>query len=262
MITHIIPRTETIVDWAGNGATILDSVTSVTKGTARVFVDMEVGVAVFHPIVKALIPLTIAGLVFCLFESIYEIFYLYKTANFMKKNSLEKIYTRYFNLSERKIAEIQKKIIDNPALKFKDLEKKALDERYVCLEKRVAPWCAAKIKHKIDHLMILSTDSRPSVRAFAKPQIEELLNDISDQCKKKMLVHIIGLISIAIAVVSFVLVLAIVPPAGVAIFASLTGIIILFSIARMMMERGVFTQPGWTFSFNSCLPACCQAKNV
>lgn len=230
--------------------------------------DLQLGLPKFFSI--AMIPFAIIGLVLSFLEIFYEYDNLLRglklrwNLNFSKDASkedlaanLEMIRKTFLELDQKIVkqigAYIDEKMPDMPIdvrrAKFNDIADRAREIQHKNLVRRISPRLALEIK---ENLVQLQADLHCNENG-AIERARELLNDLDIQTSKKLLVHTVGLFSLMLSAASYALLLVTFPHvAFVAIGLALASII--FYLIRYLIDNGMFSQKGWHFSMDACIP--------
>lgn len=230
-----------------------------------------------HPfIIKALtLPIATIGLILCFFEAIYEVYSIYKITKLMielnreeNKNSrqtllkrLRKLNDKYFSLNSDEVLKITlvlKKQFPNLSTEKlqKKFDKKAikyLQIKFAQLARRISPWCATKVLLELKCIIKQLEDSDEQVQNEGIDQATRLIQAINQQSLKKLLIHLLGLIVILITIIGLSFMIAGLSATGILI--PLLGVVGAgLALLRYLLEKGLLTQRGWTFSIDSCIP--------
>ena len=284
------------IEWMGKFVNAMDLLVSSASAAIRfaAYLAIYYGDKVLSTILPAvhnliLVPTAIAGLVFSVFETIYEVYYLIKIANLrskltfintptaedlandatlkkmveIQKKNLDVIESKYLKLDPHQVNRVRTYVkealhisdISDPVKSrttFHAIAEKARKIKSDNLERHLSPKLAEDIK---EHLLItrLSLEhSNPDVQRKAVATALCLMQDIDTQTRKKVLIHMTGLLSIIASVLGYALLLA-VPGLGPALLG-LAIASILFTVVRYLLDNGTFNQKGWSFSVEDCLP--------
>lgn len=156
--------------------------------------------------------------------------------------TLSRIYNHYFELSPDEVQELSI-ISDREALK--DLATLKFQMKLDSLSRKVRPWIVKELYSYI----VPFKESR-----FEPISIEHgtfLIDIMHEQSKKTILVHIVGLIALAIAVISIVLSFILCPPA-LPIVLTVIGLTLEFG--RYFAPTAFLDEPTWRWNLTSCLP--------
>lgn len=207
--------------------------------------------------------LNILGLIFTGLETIFESYNFYKDGKFLVslkpfRNNLETtkevlttLYQDYFQLNEEEVA-----VLSNLCHKIANSseEKKCIMQGIQWMEMkkaelihRVHPWAAERIERELTPLLLerLSDPEDQDAHTIAA----NLLKIIRQQSWKKVVVHVLGLLTLGIQGVSYSLMLL-----GVPFSILFFGLFFLCYFSRYFIMRGTFDQEGWRFSAADCIP--------
>ncbi len=141
------------------------------------------------------------------------------------------------------------------------------------LERRVRPWCAQEIARKLPDLMakLNNPDLSAEERRDARVEAEALMNKLDTQSRKKLAIHIVGLIALAISAAGFLCTL-VACPALIPFFLLIGGGLV--STLSYIYGKAALDQEGWGMSprlaFEATMPPvawlyykmqdCCSAE--
>lgn len=281
------------IEWMGKFVSTLDFLVSSASAAIRFIAYLAIyyGDKVLSNVLPALhklilVPTAIAGLVFSVFETVYEVYHLIKIASLRSKLTFIPTPTAEHLADDatlRKVVEIQKKnldIIESKYLKlyphqvnrvrtyvsevlhiseplqsrntFNAIAEKARKIKSDNLARHLSPKLADDIKENL--LLTRHSLEHPNLDVQKKALATALclLQDIDTQTRKKLVIHVTGLLSIITSVVGYALLLA-VPGLG-PVLLGLAIVSILFTVMRYLLDKGTFNQRGWSFSVEDCLP--------
>lgn len=244
----------------------------------------------FLPMLLGLLvaPLAIIGLTLSFFEAVYEIYNLVKIAQLRGRvtfnkttiseedlqnptkfdmqvqkqkanlDAIERTFLKLYPHQEEKISNFitEKLGITEPSQRrriFNHLQEKARDIKLQNMERRLSPALAKTIQEALllTRSQLDSKDRKLQLVGLSKADC--LMHDVDTQTRKKLAIHITGLISIAVYVVGYALLLTgLVHIAPILLGLTIAGV--LFCVIRYLLDKGTFHQEGWKFSLKDCLP--------
>jgi hypothetical protein len=174
---------------------------------------------------------------------------------------LEYFEKEYLTLSP----EATQKIITYVETKFPDLgeeEKNAkivettqqmLGAKRASLDRRVRPWCGQKIADELLPLLckLRSPLTPKNEKEQTNIEAQKLLKTIDIQAKKKLLVHTLAIIAIALTIIGAILTLVAAPYLLPLVLMGMGG---AFAMTRYFLINGLQDEEGWNFSVKKCLP--------
>lgn len=179
---------------------------------------------------------------------------------------INKLQRKYLHISPKKIQGVVEKVnksFQGTAQEKMDKIKSELNDtlkgQKTKLARRIGSWLVKEIDMKIDRIYSGLHSLDPVVKEAAMVEAEGIIKDIDAQTKKKMIIHIIGIIALAITMVAIVAFLVGCPYVAVAI---LFGVGMAFGIARYVAYKGYFEQRGWNFSALNLLPEFLQKETL
>jgi hypothetical protein len=275
---------ETFIDTAGKVAKAIDNslifvtvATHIASFAERVIqkaLHSSQTITIFSVVNQILaLPLGIAFAILAVIEAVYEGVNFARCYSLMSKLSgsdvaqekkvvanLTKIHQQYFALDKAESSRITtfiEKHFDQytegeKAQKYEEISAKLISVKYADLARRISPHFSEEIATDLQSVIQgLQSDSR-SERLESLEKGRELLQTVSTQCKKKLLVHFVALTAIVASMLSIAaLCLGF---GGVAFIAALTALGILLSITHYAIEKGLLSQRDWNFSIEAAIP--------
>lgn len=275
---------ETFIDTAGRIAKAVDTalvwVTGIIQASAlagRVIhkaLHPLQNFQIFSVVSKILtIPLGIVFAVLSVIEALYEGTNFIRCYSLMSKltnsdlateatvvGNIKKLHERFFSISDSKSSKITAYIEkqfhgfsqSEKAEKYDMIAGKLLAVKYADLARRISPSHAEEVTEMLDTVIKGLQSENQSDRLQALENGRTLLQTISTQCKKKLLVHFVALAAIAISMVTLVALFSGV--GSIIFFALLTIASILLTITHYALENGLLPEKGWNFSAEACIP--------
>ncbi len=165
-------------------------------------------------------------------------------------SKLKKLSKRYFQLnpsettqlkelSEKEFPKLSK---EESYIKLELMKENALKRKMVNLSRRIRPWCVAEISGEIHEVLKNLTSPNQKIRENAAIKGAEILKNIDIQAKKKLLVHIIGIIAIGIFATGLILSSLAVP---FLVPAILFGVGMTVALGRYLFYRKVLDSKRW-----------------
>jgi len=275
---------ETFIDTAGKTAKAIDSalifvtaathVGSLAEKVIHKALHSSSTITIFSVVNKILaLPLGIAFAVLAVIEAVYEGVNFARCYSLMSKFSgsdvaherkvvanLTKIHRQYFALDKAESSRITTFIEKHfeqcseseKAQKYENISAKLINVKYADLARRISPHFSEEIATNLQSVIQGLQSDNQSERLESLGKGRELLQTVSTQCKKKLLVHFVALTAIAASMLSTAaLCLGF---GGVAFIAALTVLGILLSITHYALENGLLTQRDWNFSVDAAIP--------
>lgn len=200
--------------------------------------------------------LNFVGLGLSTIEFILESISLFKSVSFFlsifsfkndDKNALENLNAlkiRYFTISNDEEKNLQK-IAKKKDLNIEDLRARLLKIKENKLMHRIRPWAAEKLKEAFKK-GLLEEGSELNL-----DEAKELLYSIKAQSVKKAIVNLVGVASLLLALIYFILIIVEVP---FIIPLILFGAFFALSMTRYLLAKGTLEQNGFQFSLSDCVP--------
>jgi hypothetical protein len=160
---------------------------------------------------------------------------------------LQNLQERFFALKPNEKLAIERlaadptKTPEEVQAKINRMTEKTLQVKYAQLARRISPWCAEKLAKAVNRIDVL-----------AEKEIQDILDTVAIQAKKRIILHIVAILSILFAVVATVLILIACPITGIALAFSIVSTLLL--ITHYLIENGMMSQKGWAFSPKACIP--------
>ncbi|MBM3207081.1 MAG: hypothetical protein FJZ57_00515 [Chlamydiae bacterium] len=174
-------------------------------------------------------------------------------------NDAEYINDKYLILTEKektKIESIVKKSFSGQsetfiAAKIEETEANWLHVKSNNLARRVAPWCAIEISHRLNPILQDLKSSNPEIKKQAIKDMKELLSTSEIQAKKFLILHSVSLVIFALSACVAIASLALFPP-----LVPLVGMttILIASTVSYVAHEGMIKQKGWKFCAGDLIP--------
>lgn len=227
---------------------------------------------ILEPIIRA-IPTLIFGLVICIIEGIYEIICVVRSIVLIENlstetdqdlaRSLEYLHANYFSLNQSEVERIEGIVRskfdgdrwDEERLK---MQESLLDVKRTNLERRVRPWCGGAVQASVNRLLGALRNPPDlddgSYRAVYEANVLEaraLVQMVKDQGKKELIIHIVGILTLAISAAGFILSMIACPALIPILLLAVGG---AMSTISYFFGRGVLDHAGWDFDWRAAFP--------
>ncbi len=172
---------------------------------------------------------------------------------------LKNLHRQYFSISS-----IEREKIDRIARhRFPDFSRTELDKKKdeiatalvnrkaSNLARRIQDWSVHELNEKLDPLIQKLSHADPEVRAQAYEEANKLLKSVDIQAKKKMVAHIIGIISIIFVASGLIAGLGACPYILPIVLLSIGGGV---ALARYYFSLSCWKTRGWHFEISECIP--------
>jgi hypothetical protein len=135
----------------------------------------------------------------------------------------------------------------NMGRRERELEANLLAVKRTSLDRRVRPWCGQRICQELRPFLDTLRSPESSVEELqeAREGAQNLLQAIDIQAKKKMIIHIVGLIALTASAIGFILTMVACPVLIPFILITIGGTLSTWSY---LGGRGSLDHEGWTFS--------------
>lgn len=174
-------------------------------------------------------------------------------------SQLTKLHENYFQISpkkEKKIRDYVEKQLEGKTSQEKEerihLITQANLQRYKNnLIRRVHPWLANKIEESVPHIIQNLQSPQADKKEEAMRKAESIFKDIRIQSQKKLMIHIIGLVALALTIAGLIVGCFSCPfliPFALLMIGS--GL----SFVRYYLHCGFMDSEGWNFSIENCIP--------
>lgn len=265
---------------------IISGPLSFTTGVLAVLqAVMQFGMATRIHVPSWVITITfsILGIIVCLFDLIQELIGIGRQFSLRKKlkvnnwknlpegskqraalvaQNLRFIRSNWLTINNNEITHLNNVVEENyPGTnkqKFKKYNELLLEfdqGKRFNLASRIAPWLVTEFD-LVDETFLQQVEQGEST---ACNKAEQLLKEVDTQIKKKLIVHIVGIVSLILTVAGLILL-----SCGFPVFLplALTSLGAAVGITRYLLGDGFFNQRGWGFSPSKCLPSWAQDNLV
>lgn len=130
------------------------------------------------------------------------------------------------------------------AEKYRALEEQAREVRINKLARRVKPWCAEEILQRISPILKGVSSPDAPTRKQAEAEALDLAEKIDTQSRKKLIVHIVGLIALIATAVTLCCIMGGIPALVALILLIVASCV---SLAKGILSNGWLETPGMEF---------------
>ncbi|MGE5196119.1 MAG: hypothetical protein ACM3JI_02175 [Anaerolineae bacterium] len=167
------------------------------------------------------------------------------------KRDLKRLNEEYLRISSKELKLIEKIVKKNfPTLtkeqraeKVKQVVHEELEIKKIKFARRVGPWFVKELEDLPSGLLRGLRSKDPIEKEHAKILSKELTKDIQIQAKKKIIVHVVGLIALTLTISA--LVFSIIGIPYVTIPLLILGMVVAF--LRYLLATGFLSTRGWAF---------------
>lgn len=201
-------------------------------------------------------PAAIVGLPICAIGAAVETYYTYQGAKFLQiytsgksaAENAQKIFDDFLSVNSKDSKELE----GLGGIEGEESRERAktvlLEKKHSWLQARVSPWLATELKQITPGLIHEAKNGNVA----AKNLINDLMTNVDIQAKKKLTIHIIGLIALVFIAAGLIAGLMTCAPVGLAIALGMIGFAL--SITKMLLTKGWLENRGWEFTPMKCVP--------
>jgi hypothetical protein len=128
---------------------------------------------------------------------------------------------------------------------------KVVESKLAKLARRVQPWCAKEIAQNLPPILEKIKSADPKVQEEGLKEAEELMQTVKTQARKKLLVHIVAVVAIALSIAGFIA-LCVGCPFAIPFALLLVGGTL--ASLNYFLAAGTLDNKGWKFSVENCIP--------